>query len=158
MARARKNNLKDIVFAIIAIALVFSVFSAVKTFFSKETKNISSFSFSLGKINADGTISESETSIYSDLIPCEGLKVKYNAERNAEYYVFFYDSDKKYVGNSGKLSSDFEAEEVNGAAYARIFIIPELKEGEEKIRSWEVFAYANALSISTKKEVEEEKK
>ena len=153
MARVYKKTsyLKDYIIAVIALALVLAAFSSVKTFLSKETKNVSSFTFSLGKINADGSVSESETSIYSDFISCDGLRIKYNSDRKSEYWVFFYDSDKKYISNSGKLSSDFEPESIIGAVYARIFIIPELKDGEEKIRSWEVFAYANALSITTKK-------
>ena len=153
MARAyrRTSRVGDFVKAIVAVALVLCVFSVTKPLFSRETTSVFPFSFSLGKINADGTVSDSETSICSDFILCDGLKIKFNTEREAVYWVFYYDANKGCIGNSGKLSHDYEKTGFEGAKYARIFIVPELKEDQTKIRKWEVFAYANVLEITVHK-------
>ena len=153
MARAyRKTSyFKDYLIAVIVLALCLLIFSVVKSVFSRETKSISPFQFSLGKINADGTVSDSETSLCTDYILCKSIKIKFNTERNADCWIFYYDANKKCVGNSGKLSSDYETSEFDTAAYVRVFLIPELKEGETKIREWEIFAYASAIDISIPK-------
>ena len=147
MARNRKTNRKDFFAAIIAILLVVAVFSIVSTFFSEKSKKISPLSFSLGRINADGSVSASETSICSDYFECDGLKIYIDPDKKADYWVFYYDENKTCIGSTAKLSYNYGTIGFDDAKYARIFIVPELKEGKEKIRSWEVFAYANILTV-----------
>ena len=151
MARVRKRSSKDLLLAVLAIVIILTVFSAVTELFSEKSKQVSSFSFSLGKINADGTVSESETSVCSDFISCEGLKITVDPDKKADYWIFYYDENKAYIGCTGKLTENYGKFGFEEAKYARIFIVPELKEGEEKIRSWEVFAYANILTVTVDK-------
>lgn len=150
MARGKTSS-KDLLFAIIAIVIILTVFSVATEFFSEKAKQTSPFSFSLGKINADGTVSDSETSVCSDFIKCEGLKVTKDPDKKAEYWIFYYDENKAYIGCTPKLTESYGKFGFEDAVYARIFIVPELKEGKEKIQSWEVFAYANILTVTVDK-------
>ena len=151
MAKIRKTRFKDWFLAILVIVLILSVFSALSGIFSRETKTISPFSFSLGKINADGSESKSDTSIVSDFITCDGLKITINPENKVDYWVFYYDENKTYLGSTVQLSSDYDFLDFENAKYARVFIVPELKEDQENIRFWEVFAYAKILTVTVSK-------
>ena len=155
---------KSIISGILLVAIIAGVLALAGSLLGKETKTISSTEFSVGGINAQGNYVESKTSIYTkDMFECQGLSIEPDFEATGTYKVFYYDSNKNFVGATDELNAEdgvyTKGDTFVLAQYARIMITPDVPtddEGNEvedfKIRFYEVNGYASDYTITVSKE------
>ena len=154
---------KSIISGILLVAIIAGVLALAGSLLGKETKTISSTEFSVGGINAQGNYVESKTSIYTkDMFECQGLTIEPDFEATGTYKVFYYDSNKNFIGATNDLNAEdgvyTKGDKFVVAQYARIMITPDVptdddgKEVEDfKIRFYEVTSYANEYKITVSK-------
>ena len=160
----RKFKWKNIIsFVLVGVLLVGAV-AGLGSVFNKDTKTISSTAFAVGGINEKGNYVESKTSIYTkDMFECQGLSIEPDFEATGTYKVFYYDSNKNFLGATEALNAEdgvYNKESIFAfAKYARIMITPVVpvdEDGNEKedfkIRFYDVVGYANDYTISVKKD------
>lgn len=161
-----KGKFGKIVSVALAATLVFGVVALVSSIVGKETTSVKSYEFARGDINDQGEYVESNTAIYTkDLIECQGLTVTPDFEAKGSFQVFYYDSNKHFIGSTDVMEATKGVYEKAGtfvlAKYCRIVITPQaLKEdgtidSEFKIKFYEVYSYANDYSITVNKKQEE---
>lgn len=155
---------KSIISGILLVAIIAGVLALAGSLLGKETKTISSTEFSVGGINAQGNYVESKTSIYTkDMFECQGLSIEPDFEATGTYKVFYYDSNKNFIGATDELNAEdgvyTRGDDFVNAQYARIMITPDVpvdEDGNEvedfKIRFYEVTSYASDYTITVNKE------
>ena len=160
----RKFKWKNILsFVLVGVLLVGAV-AGLGSIFGKDTKTISSTAFSVGGINAQGNYEKSDLSIYTkDMFECQGLSIEPDFEATGTYKVFYYDSNKNFIGATDELNAEdgvyTRGDDFVNAQYARIMITPDVpvdEDGNEvedfKIRFYEVTSYASDYTITVNKE------
>ena len=148
------NKTKEIISAILVVALVVASISGVVALTTKTEKKISPGVFSRGALDGSGRFVDTDTCLYTqDLIQCRGLTVSVDFEAALEYEIYFYRADESFIGSTGRLTDDFDiGDDYKNAKYCRIVIIPVLKDGAEKIHFWEVYSYAKQITVKVSKD------
>ena len=167
MAKFKFNriNWKNILIISLALVLGIGAIAGVSSIVKNEKTTLSSLEFKRGALNDLGFYIESDTSIYTkDLIECQGLEIEPDFETIGEYQVFYYDSNKQFLGKTDKINSQTDGVYVKGetygiAKYCRIVITPEAEKDEDglviedwKINFYEVAGIAAKYKISVDKE------
>lgn len=163
----RNLNWKNILIISLALILGVGAIAGVSSLVKNEKTTLSSLEFKRGALNEKGFYIESDRSIYTkDLIECQGLEIEPDFETLGEYQVFYYDSDKQFLGMTNKINSQTDGVYVKGdnyrfAKYCRIVITPEVPKDEDgyviddyAIKFYEVAGIANKYKISVDKEQE----
>lgn len=160
----RNSRFKSIISVILAALVIFGAAAGIIALTNKETKNVSSLSFSVGGINAEGNYEKTDLSIYTkDMFECQGLSIEPDFEATGTYKVFYYDSDKKFIGATNELNAEdgvyTKGDKFVVAQYARIMITPDVPVDEDgveeedfKIRFYEAMSYAGDYTITVSKE------
>ena len=161
-----RRKTKSIISGILLVAIIAGVLALAGSLLGKETKTISSTQFSVGGINDQGNYVESKTSIYTkDMFECQGLSIEPDFEATGTYKVFYYDSNKNFIGATDELNAEdgvyTKGDAFFSAHYARIMITPDVpvdEDGKEvedfKIRFYEVAGYASDYTITVNKKQE----
>lgn len=164
MKRFKRIKWKNIISVVLVGVLLVASVAVVGSVFGKDTKTISSTAFAVGGINEQGNYAESKTSIYTkDMFECQGLSIEPDFEATGTYKVFYYDSNKNFVGATNELNAEdgvyTKGDTFAIAQYARIMITPDVPtddEGNEvedfKIRFYEATSYASDYTITVSKE------
>ena len=161
----RNLNWKNILIISLALILGVGAIAGVSSIVKNEKTTLSSLEFKRGALNEQGFYVESDTSIYTkDLIECQGLEIEPDFETIGTYQVYYYDSNKQFIGMTDKINSQTDGVYVKGdnyrfAKYCRIVIIPDPAKDEDgnvvedyAIKFYEVAGIANNYKISVNKE------
>lgn len=166
MRRLKRIKLKNIISVVLVGVLLIGAVAGLGSIFGKDTKTISSTAFAVGGINAQGNYEKTDLSIYTkDMFECQGLSIEPDFEATGTYKVFYYDSNKNFIGATDELNAEdgvyTKGDKFVVAQYARIMITPDVPtddEGNEvedfKIRFFEVNGYASDYTITVNKEQE----
>ena len=159
-----KRKTKSILTGILSVGLIAGILAGAIALFGGTTKTVSSFEFSVGAIDENGNhIKNSKQAIYTeDLIECQGLTIEADYEADGTYQVFYYDSDKRFIGSTDTMRTSDGVYSKNDtfvtAKYCRIMITPATPVDEDgkveenfKIRFYEVHGYANDYTITVDK-------
>lgn len=156
-----RNVLIITLVAVLGIGAVAGISAIAK----EEKKTISSTVFSRGAIDQNGFYVESDNSIYTkDLIECQGLEIEPDFEASGHYQVFYYNSNKSFIGATQFLDCQSNGVYVKGenfafAKYCRIVITPATPKDDYgntvedyKIKFYEVAGIANKFTITVNKD------
>lgn len=139
---------KEIISVLLVAAILIAAISGIVVYSARTHKKVSSTVFSRGALDSNGKHVDSDTCLYTEeLIQCRGLLVEVDFEAKLEYEIYFYRADESFISSTGRLVDDYTLEGYDNAKYCRIVIIPELKDGADKIRFWEVTSYAKQLTV-----------
>ena len=166
MKRFRFNKIKwdKILSAALVIVLLVGCVAGLAAIFSSKTTDVSDFEFKKGALDSAGFYVESDTSIYTkDLIECQGLVIEPDFEATGKYQVFYYGTNKAFLGSSELLDAHLDGmyekgDTFNLAKYCRIVISPDTPTDNDgypvedwKIHFWEVAGYADDYKITVNK-------
>ena len=148
----RKSKWKSVLCGILVVAPLIGACAGIAAIAKNDTKTISSSAFSRGDLDENGIYVESDKSIYTkEAFGCIGLRVEPDFESQVTYDVYYYDSDERLIEVIKGMSSVYD-EDHPLAQYARIVIHPEISddvsEKDFKIHFYEVYGYANDLTIT----------
>jgi len=145
----------------LALGAIVGIGAAVTT----KTKTVSSLEFARGEVDENGVYVKSETSIYTkNLVECQGLEITPDFEATGTYQVFYYDTNKLFLGASPVLNASTGGTYKKGqdfpyAKYCRIMITPETPKDDDglviedyKIKFYEVIGIADDFTITVNKE------
>ena len=152
MSKRKTKKLSTILTTVVVILVVALVAGSCFVLFKPaETREISSFAFSRGNINALGNPVDSETSIYtSDMFGCVGLIIEPDEESTVSYRVYYYDVDKNFLKSTAEMTGVYE-NDYPFAKYARVVVTPtgeETKAEDFRIGIFDVTTYADMLTIT----------
>ena len=158
----RKGRLRQLISAILVCVLLAGVAGGVVAIVNNDTKKIRATAFSVGALDANGVYVESKTSIYTkELIECQGLTIEPDFEAKGTYKVFYYDSNKNFIGATEAIDAEdgvYINDDFPLASYARLMITPEVSFDDAgnvvdnfKIRFYEVYGYANDYKVTVNK-------
>ena len=160
----RNLNWKNILIISLALVLGVGAIAGVSSLVKNDKTTLSSLEFKRGALNDLGFYIESDQSIYTkDLIECQGLEIEPDFETMGTYQVYYYDSNKQFIGKTDKINSQTDGVYVNCnefviAKYCRIVITPEFKDEdgnvytERTIKFYEVAGIAGEYKISVDKD------
>ena len=146
--------MKKIITILIIVGISLGLVALVSAVINNDKKEIYP-TYSYGRLNDIGQWVDTKQSIYTEeMFECIGLEIDLAFESNIYYEVYFYNSDKEYIGRSKKISADYVMEEY--VRYARIVITPnwDLIDTDEKEIKWyeKMFnVYSNQLTIKVDK-------
>ena len=150
-----KDKLKwIIVFVLIAAIIVGVTVIGVKALKPKdEGKSLSSFSYKIGALDAEGNFQENTASIvtkdFIDVKDYATLKVEVKKEDVVKYCVFYYDANKALINTTGDLTEGTAVAKPENVAFVKVAITP-LYDAEVSIL--EVTKYAGALRFTLSNE------
>lgn len=155
---------KDVLVTVLVVALGVGAVVGVGAAITNKQKTVSPFVFERGAIDEHGQHIKSTQSIYTkDYIECQGLEITPDFEASGTYQVFYYDTNKIFLGATSVMDAHSTVTYKKGtdfpyAAYARIVITPETPVDDDgyvdedyKIRFYEVTSIANAFTIKINK-------
>lgn len=166
MKRFRFNKIKwdKIISAVVVVALLVGCVAGLTALVNTKTTDVSDFNFKKGALDSAGLYVDSDTSIYTkDLIECQGLVIEPDFEATGSYQVFYYSTNKTFIGSTDKFDAHtYGVYEKGGdfsfAKYCRIVISPDTPVDEDgypvedwKIHFWEVASYADDYKITVNK-------
>ena len=156
---------KEVGIIILLGALALGAIVGIGAAVTNKTKTVSSLEFARGEVDENGVYVKSETSIYTkNLIECQGLEITPDFEATGTYQVFYYDTNKLFLGTSGELNASSggtykKRQDFPYAKYCRIMITPEVPvdddgyvEEDYKIKFYEVVGIADKFTITVNKE------
>lgn len=156
---------RNVLIITLVAVLGIGAIAGISTIAKNDKKTISSVAFSRGAIDDNGFYVESDNSIYTkDLIECQGLEIEPDFEAGGHYQVFYYNSNKSFIGATQFLDCQSNGVYVKGenfafAKYCRIVITPATPKDDYgntiedyKIKFYEVAGIANKFSITVNKE------
>lgn len=149
-----KKKTKEFISLILVIVLIAGIAGIVTSQTKKETKEISTFAFEVGGIDAAGEHVNSKMSLYTpELFECRGLNVVPDFEYDGTYTVYLYNLNKEFIASSGELSDEYTLED-DRACFARIQITPEppAETNNFKLYFYDVYTYASKLTINVSKD------
>lgn len=161
----RKNstlNWRKVLSIGLAVVVLFGAVAGLTALFSKQTKTIGASAFAVGAIAADsGEHEPDETAIYTkEAFSCQGLRIQQKFEAKGTFQVFFYDASGELLDKTDELTGTYESD-FPQADSCRVVYRPAVPEGVKasdfRIRFYEVYSYANELTITVNKEQEEYK-
>ena len=147
-----KKRWRSVISVILVVAIALGACGAIVSFAKSETKTIGAGAFTRGALDDEGNYIESNQSLYTkDAFLCQGLRVVPDFESLVTYDIYLYDYSDNLLAvekeNKGIWDKDYPL-----AKTARIVVYPEIPEdvkvSDFKIRIWEIFKYANDLSIT----------
>lgn len=154
---------RNVLIITLTVVLGIGAIAGIASIANKDTKTISATYFKRGAIDSNGFYVESDTSIYTkDLIECQGLEIAPDFEATGSYQVFYYDSNKQFIGATEVLECQSNVLYTKGetftfAKYCRVVITPETPRDDHgntienyKIKFYEVAGIANKFTISTR--------
>ena len=158
---------KNILIISLALVLGAGAIAGITSIVKEEKTTINATAFKRGALNDLGFYIESDQSIYTkDLIECQGLEIEPDFETMGTYQVYYYDSNKQFIGKTDKINSQTDGVYVKGdnyrfAKYCRIVITPDPGKDEDgdvvedyAIKFYEVAGIAGKYKISVDKEQE----
>lgn len=163
MARyKRKVRFRNVISAILAIALIVGACAGITAILRNQTKKISPLVFSRGAIDEQGQYVKSETSICNEeLIDCQGLTVVPGFKSNGTYRIFYYSANESYIGSTEEMKvtdgTYTKGESFIFARYCRIMITPDAVDEDGKadkdfkIKFYEALKYASLFTIKVNK-------
>lgn len=152
----KNRKLIGVLSIVLAVLLIIGIASTIILIKPKDSKEISSSKFVIGKITTKGEFLRSDDYLCTnDLIPCDGLVIKpvYNAK--SKFQVFFYDINYKYVYSTEILGGKYEfIDSIPFVEYCRVMILPD-REGEVaedfKVNTLNKSSYVNEFKITVDK-------
>ena len=160
----RKIPWVNILIVVLVSALLIGGIVGITAAVKNNKTTISNSAFKRGALDSKGLYVETKTSIYTkDLIECYGLEVEPDFEVSGNYQVFYYDTNKLFLGSTPLMNSQTDGVYTKGedfpyAKYCRIVISPEAPkddignvETDWKIRFYQVADYANDYKITVQK-------
>ena len=154
----------NILIVVLVSALLIGGIVGITAAVKNDKTTISNSAFKRGALDSNGLYVDTKTSIYTkDLIECYGLEVEPDFEVSGNYQVFYYDTNKLFLGSTPLMDSQTDGVYVKGddfpyAKYCRIVISPEAPkddignvETDWKIRFYQVADYANDYKITVQK-------
>ena len=133
----RRIPWRDILIFVLVGTFVIGGLVGITSAIKNDKTEISNIEFKRGALDANGLYVESKTSIYTkDLIECVGLEIEPDFEVSGNYQVFYYDTNKQFLGASPLMDAQTGGVYVKGneyplAVYCRIVISPEAPEDED---------------------------
>jgi len=151
--RSAKGNIKWIItFALISILIVGMIFAFVKIDKNEKTKTLgtSSFTYSIGILDAEGKYEQGTTSIYTkEYHSVDGLTVEVDEDATVKYSIFFFDKDEKFVDKTSDLSLNYDGTSTpETAEYFKIMITPT---NDAEVSWSEIGRYAGMLTVTVNK-------
>ena len=156
---------KDVLVTVLVVALGVGAIVGVGAAITNKQKTVSPLVFERGALDENGLHVESKTFIYTkDLIECHGLEIIPDFEASGTYQVFYYDTNKIFLGATSVMDAHSTATYKKGAdfpyaAYARIVITPEVPVDDDgyvdedyKVKFYEVTSIASKYTIKVNKE------
>ena len=161
-----KGKLAKVLSVIAIFAVIFGACAVFAAISRDETKTIGAGAFKVGGVNDSGNYEKSNVSIYTeDMFECQGLVIEPDFEASGTYRVFYYDSNKNFIGATEVIhAADSIYTKGNSfilAKYARIMITPDAVDEDGKadkdfkIRFYEAYGYASNFSITVNKKQRE---
>lgn len=149
-----KRKIRDITTIAIIVLVLFGALAAVMAFSGSETETIPSTKFTRGMLDTKGEYVKNDTMLVTEeLFECQGLTVEPEFTADTAFEVYYYRSDKTFLGSTGILTGEYnKAETFDNAKYARIVIRPTLEDGKDSIKLWDILGYANDLTVSVLKD------
>ena len=162
MARFRiKSKWKSVLAGVLVVATVFGAVMGISALFKKDTRTLGSTAFSVGALSDKGQVQKYDQAIISDYFECQGLTIEPNDNATGSYKVFYYTSNKVFVGSSDEMTPKDGVYKMGVtypvAAYARVMITPAVSADEYgveesfRIRFYEVYKYAAEFKIVVSK-------
>lgn len=150
-----KSKWRSIIAAVLVIGAIIAACAGLAVMSKDDTQKIRASAFSRGDLDDKGIYVESDKSIYTkEAFGCIGLRVEPDFESKVTYDVYYYDYDERLIEARKGLSSVYD-EDYPLAQYARIVIHPvipsDVSEKDFKINFYEVYGYANDLTITVDK-------
>ena len=164
ISRKTQNTIKNVVSAVLAIAILLGVASLIGglTRADDEERVKVHPTFSVGGLNEVGKYVESEGTIYTkEAFECQGLKIELDFEKTIFYEVFFYDENGEFLFSTDKSNENSIPEFPLRATHARIVITPDWEllevktESKQKVKWYEVAKYVNQIEVKVNAEQEE---
>lgn len=161
-----KGLLKKILSVILAIGIglgsVIGITALVSKIAEDDLKTVRPI-FKVGSLDdSTGEYVKGTSTVYSAEFECQGLLITPKFESKVSYKVFYYDTNKDFLGKTELLSDvymgvpndenlNLGSKSVEDVKYARILIYPE---DDAKIYWYEVIKYSTALKIEVYKDQE----
>ncbi len=155
---------KEVGIIILLAALALGAIVGIGAALTNKTKTVSDFVFAKGELDGDGHYVESVRSICTkELIECQGLKIEPDFDATGTYQVFYYGSDKQFIGATEKfVTAETPIYEKGNtfamAKYCRIVITPDVPKDEYgfveedyKINFYEITGIAGKFNITVNK-------
>lgn len=147
---AKKNGKIIAAFVLSGLAFLMGGGSLARQISKEDTKDVSSYQYTIGTVNDAGKIDKSDkSSITSDKFNAEDLvSIKVDEEANVDVFVYWYSKDGALLS-----SSQVEGERTNaleGAEKFRVVITPNDDEDGE-VTAFEKGGYANLVTVTLKK-------
>ena len=146
-----KKKIKVTVATVLSVlALVLSGGAIARQLSKEETKEVSSFSYTIGAVNAEGKIDKSDKStITSDKFKAEDLvSVKVDEDANVTVFVYWYDENGGFI-NSNEVDGELTQADASADTF-RVAIEPNDDEDGE-ISAFEKSGYAKLVTVTLKK-------
>lgn len=158
MARfKRKISWKSIISIVLIIAAVVVIGAGVSALAKRDTKNISSLSFSRGGLDEKtGEHVETKATLYTkEAFDCKGLRIEPDFDSHFTYDVYYYGDDGVFLESRLGLTGIYD-EDYPLQMKARVVIHPEIPKGESakdyKINFYEIQSIASKLKITVDKD------
>jgi hypothetical protein len=157
MAKFKKKiSLKSIISIVLVIGAVVGIFAVIGSIAKRDTKTVSSLTFSRGGLDAKtGEHVKTNATLYTEeAFDCKGLRIEPDFDSHLTYDVYYYGEDGVFLesrlGLTGVYDEDYPLQ-----MKARVVIHPEIPEGESskdfKIKFYEVQKIASKLKITVDK-------
>ncbi len=146
-----KKKIKVTVATVLSVlAIVLSGGAIARQFSKEETKEVSSFSYTIGAVNEEGKIDKSDkSSITSDKFKAKDFSsVKIDEDANVTAFVYWYDEDGALL-NTQEIDGELTQVQ-DGAETFRVSIEPNDDEDGE-ISAFEKSGYAKLVTVTLKK-------
>lgn len=163
MKRNKKNILKKVGTAILAVGVVAGLATGAKALYDYSHSELKTIypGWNIGAINSSGKAVEDETKLYSNEFLCQGLEIKLDFENDINYQVFYYDDtgflDSTEVMEGNYNIVDDEDVMIEEVTYARVMIIPKwtnVEATEDKtLEELQVVNWKNKHTFSSQLEI-----
>lgn len=153
----RKISWKSIISIVLIIAAVVAIGAGVSALAKRDTKNISSLSFSRGGLDEKtGQHVETKATLYTEeAFDCKGLRIEPDFDSHFTYDVYYYGEDGVFLESRLGLTGIYD-EDYPLQMKARVVIHPEIPKGESakdyKINFYEIQSIASKLKITVDKD------
>ena len=144
----RSDRVKWIIIFVLVFALI-AGFAGMAVILNREVKtyDLTSFSYEIGGLDAEGAEEEANTAIRTkDFQSVDGLTVSVSDDMTVTYQLFFYDADKEFLSASDELVIDFDGTIPEGAEYVKVLITP--IEDEDGVTFTEIAGYAGQITVT----------
>ena len=148
---AKKANWKNIVVAGLALAAVaISTGTLVHVSRNEETKNLSTFSYQRGEVDAEtGKIDEdAKTALVSGYVSVEGLEIDFKTDAEVTVNLHFFTEDEEFISSVTEIETDYVAADTVLPENAEKAIIEIVPTDDSEISWLEISEYAGMIDVS----------